>query len=294
MARKLPARPGRLDGRSLRYLIAIGIALFGVIGYYAKRTRNPVTGEMQSVNLTVDQEKALGLKSAPEMARQMGGEVSPSDPAARLVTDIGTRVMQQSDAYTSPYRDNFHFHLLADDKTVNAFALPGGQIFITRALLVRLENEAQLAGVLGHEIGHVIHRHSAEHMAKGQLGQSIATAVGVAGSDDRGGQGAYMAAQVANQMMQLRYSRGDELEADSAGLKYITQAGFDPSEMINVMQILKKASGGGGHGPDFMQTHPDPDARIEAIKKYLAEKYPNGVPANLSKGRPFRARGDDR
>src|SRR5213075_1977176 len=153
------------------------------------------------------------------------------DPDARMVSEVGLKLVKSTEAFNSPYRDNFNYYLLNDSKTVNAFALPGGQIFITRALYDRLENEAQLAGVLGHETGHVIGRHSAEQMASGKLGQMLATAVGVGASDRRdGGYMAAAAAQMANQMFQLKYSRADELEADSFGLKYMAQANFDPSQ----------------------------------------------------------------
>src|SRR5947199_356069 len=124
-----------------------------------------------------------------------------------LVSEVGRRIVERSDAARSPYVDNFHFHLLNDPRTINAFALPGGQVFITRGLFDRLKNEAQLAGVLGHEIGHVIERHSAQQMATGQLGQLLTTAVGVgaSGGQDRG-RTAAMAAAMANQMLTLKYS----------------------------------------------------------------------------------------
>lgn len=276
-------------GGSMRIVIALIIAAVGLFTYYSSTQKNPVTGESQRVALTVDQEKALGLRAAPEMAAKMGGAVDPSrDSQAALVRDVGRRILQQSDAAKSPYSDTFGFHLLNDAQTVNAFALPGGQIFITRALMNRLENEAQLAGVLGHEIGHVINRHSAEQMAKGQLGQSMAAAVGVAASDERGGgQGAYVAAAMANQMLQLRYGRQDELESDNYGLKYMVQAGYDPSQMVRVMEVLKAASGGSGRGPSFLQTHPNPDDRIRHIKEWVARNYPKGIPATLTQGQPL-------
>jgi predicted Zn-dependent protease len=158
-------------GINPRLIIALVIAVVGVVGYLGKKQINPVTGEKQYVNLTVDQEKALGLEAAPQMASQMGGAVDPrSNADAELVADVGQRIVSRSDASKSPYVGNFHFFLLADPQTINAFALPGGQVFITRGLYTRLENEAQLAGVLGHETGHVINRHAAEHMAKSELG----------------------------------------------------------------------------------------------------------------------------
>jgi predicted Zn-dependent protease len=258
-----------------RLAIAAVIALIGIITYFSRTDVNPVTGEKQRVAMNVDQEKALGLQAAPQMAAEMGGAVDPDqDPAAATVARIGAEIVRQSDASRSPYVGNFNFYLLKDPQTVNAFALPGGQIFITRALYDRLQNEAQLAGVLGHEIGHVINRHAAEHMAKGQLGQMLVTAVGVGASDDRNrGQMAAMAAMMANQMLQLKYSRNDELESDAFGLKYMAQAGFTPEAMLEVMQILKEASGGSG-GSAIFATHPDPDARIQRIREYLKEHPP--------------------
>ena len=198
-------------------------------------------------------------------------------------------VLHNSDAARGPYTQNFHYHLLADDKTINAFALPGGQVFITRALLVRLQNEAQLAGVLGHETGHVIERHSAQQMAKGQLGQSIVTAVGVGSSGSRdNGMTETMIANTVNQMRQLSYSREDETQADTRGLQYMSQAGYDPRAMLGVMQILDDVTKQqGGHPPEMLQTHPYPQHRIETINAWLKQYMPNGIPGNLTMGRPL-------
>jgi predicted Zn-dependent protease len=231
---------------------------------------NQVTGEKQHIAMTVDQEVALGLESAPEMARQMGGEADPADPKMLRVAAIGHKVVAGSDASRSPY--TFDFHLLRDPETLNAFALPGGQVFITEGLLEKLEDDAQLAGVLGHEIGHVINRHAAEHMATGQLGQLMTMAVGVAATDEQGrGQRAAMVAAMINQMLQLKYSRNDELEADRVGMDYMTQAGYDPAAMLGVMRILSDASKG-GRTPAILSTHPYPEQRLEEIKRYLASR----------------------
>jgi predicted Zn-dependent protease len=210
-----------------------------------------------------------------------------SDARAAFVSEVGRHIVDSSDAGKpqSPYAGNFQFHLLRDPETINAFALPGGQIFITLGLYDKLEDEAQLAGVLGHEIGHVINRHASEHMAKGQLGGALATAVGVGASDDRGrGYGAAIAAQVANQMLQLKFSRGDESEADSYGLRYMTQAGYDPREMVGVMEILRDASKG-GRTPEILATHPLPDTRLQEIAARIKQMFPDGIPSQLSKGR---------
>jgi beta-barrel assembly-enhancing protease len=283
---------GSQGGRPLpigRLIGALVIALIGLGMYFFNTQVNPVTGEKQRVAMSVDQEMALGLQAAPQMASQMGGDVEPGeDPRAALVDEVGRRIVRQSDARKSPYVENFHFHLLRDPKTINAFALPGGQVFITAGLLDRLDNEAQLAGVLGHEIGHVIARHSAQQMAKGQLGQILTVAVGVGASDDRGGgRNAQLVAAMVNQMSQLRFSRGDESQADHYGLKYMAQAGYDPSAMLDVMNILKEASKG-SRTPEFLATHPDPGNRHEQILAEIKEAYPNGIPSNLTKGQTLR------
>ena len=277
---------GRSGGGKGRLIVAGVIALIAVITYFSRTEINPVTGEKQRIAMTVEQEKALGLQAAPQMAREMGGAVDPErDPAARLVADVGHKIINQSNAQKSPYVGNFNFYLLDDPNMINAFALPGGQIFITRALFNRLENEAQLAGVLGHEIGHVINRHAAEHMAKGQLGQMLATSAGVAASDEGGrGTGAAMAAMMVNQMFQLHYGREDEKESDNYGLQYMQQAGYDPHEMLGVMRILGEANKGGKQ-PEFLSTHPHPETRIEVIKAFLKEHFPNGPSNELSKGK---------
>ncbi len=147
-------------------------------------------------------------------------------------------------------------------ETINAFALPGGQIFITYALFSQL-NEAQLAGVLGHEIGHVIGRHSAERIAESEFWQTLSTGASVGGDmgDLVGGIG---------QNTLLTNGRGDELESDDLGVLFMVQSGYDPYEMIKVMEILKTASGP-NRVPEFQSTHPDPENRIEKIKESIAK-----------------------
>ncbi len=276
----------RGPGIHITWIIGLVIAGFGLLRYFTATQTNPVTGKSERVSLTPQQEVALGARTAPQMAAQMGGEVPRSDPRAALVAEVGQNLVRQINVPNMPWQ--FDFHLLDDPKTVNAFALPGGQIFITTALLSRLENEAQLAGVLGHEIGHVIERHAAERMAKQQLGQSLVNAVAIGASGDHGGYTAAQVAQMANQFVQLKYGREDELQSDGYGVNYMTQAGFDPTEMIHVMEILKKASGGSSQ-PEFMSTHPDPGNRAEQIRGQIKQHFPSGVPNNLTKGRPLES-----
>jgi predicted Zn-dependent protease len=266
-------------GSNLRLWIGVIIAVVSVITYFSHTSVNPVTGEKQHLSMTADQETQLGLASAPEMSAQMGGDVPRDDPEAEEVRYVGKRVWQNSDAARSPYQ--YTYHLLADTNTVNAFALPGGQVFITKALYDDLEDEAELAGVLGHETGHVVERHSAQQVEKSELGSRLVTAVAV-GSQHSLRDG--LAASVADQILQLRFSRKDESQADECGVRFMTQAGYDPRAMIDVMNVLMEQSRG-GHEPEFLVTHPYPEHRIVDIKAQLAGMFPNGVPGNLTRGK---------
>jgi predicted Zn-dependent protease len=278
---------GSRAGFHLSWVAGVAIILFGLVRYFADTQVNPVTGVKQHLSMTADQEMSLGLQAAPQMAGEMGGEADPSDPAAQEVAHIGRQLATRSDAARSPYASNFHYHLLNDAQTVNAFALPGGQIFITRGLLNRLQNEAQLAGVLGHETGHVIWRHAAQQMEKGQLGQMIATGIAVGASNNRNGYAEAAAAQVANQMLQLHYSREDESQADECGVKYMAQAGYDPQEMMGVMNVLKKLEAESpGQTPEMLRTHPLATTRIERVQ-YLLQQADFASNGQYTKGAPL-------
>ena len=155
------------------------MVLVSMVSYCGNKTQNDYTGKVQHLAMTTDQEVAIGLQAAPEMLSQYGGE-SRDPKATAKVEEVGERILRAA-VKSSPYR--FQFHLLADTKTINAFALPGGQVFITEALLRRLHTEGELAGVLGHEIGHVVGRHAAQQLAKQQFAQGIAGAATVASYD---------------------------------------------------------------------------------------------------------------
>lgn len=266
-----------------RLITALIIAIISFAIYMGQTEKNPITGENQRVSLSPSQEVLLGLQSFDQVAQEMGGTVPLTDPAAQEVERVGKFLLTHLKADAIPWK--FQFHLLGDTQTVNALALPGGQVFITLGLYNRMENEAQLAGVLGHEMGHVIERHTAQQMAKSQLGQMLVVAVGTGAGSTGQQDGAFDPVTVAsavNQMVQLRFSRGDESQADEWGLKLMENAGYDPRAMISVMQILKAASGRSGQEAEIFQTHPNPDLRIEQIKAYLQKHPPR---PGLSMGR---------
>ena len=274
-----------------RLLIAIVIAIGGALTYFSSRTTNEITGENQSVALTPQQEIALGLQAQPEMAQQFGGEVSHR--VNDYVEAVGQRIVRQSAAAGTPYQ--FDFHVLADPKTVNAFALPGGQISVTLGMLGRLTTEAELAGVLAHEVGHVVGRHSAEQLSKQQFAQALVGAAGIATADGSmdAQRNAAIAAAVA-QLVTMRFGRQDELQSDSLGVFFMKEAGYDPRGIESLMQILAREGGGRGQ-PEFFSTHPDPGNRVARIREHIAragsggedgaERYRQNVLAFLQAGR---------
>ncbi len=245
----------------IRLLFGAAIVIFAFVKKCNQQEVNPYTGKKQTINMTTDQEIAIGLQSAPSMAQQHGG-LYPNQADQDVVDRVGNKLINSSIARKTPYR--YEFHLLRDPNTINAFALPGGQIFITYALYSKLKNEDQLAGVLGHEIGHVLGKHSAERIAESSFWKTIS--MGASVGADMGG----VASQIANSTL-LKNGRGDELESDDLGVQFMINAGYRPEEMIGVMQILKAASSG-NRVPEHKSSHPDPENRIEHIKAAI-RKY---------------------
>lgn len=253
----------RGNNLKIRLILGVLIVAFAFFKKCSQQEENPYTGRMQTITMTPDQEIAIGLQSAPQMAQQHGG-LHPDTGWQALVDNVGNKLVNNSIAKETPYK--YEFHLLADSKTINAFALPGGQIFITYALFSQLENEDQLAGVLGHEIGHVLGKHSAERIGETEFWKTVSTGASV-GADIGG-----LVGGIGQQTL-LKNGRGDELESDELGVQFMIDAGYNPEELIGVMEILKAAAGP-NRVPEFQSTHPDPDNRIEKIKEAI-RKYKN-------------------
>lgn len=244
----------------IRILIGLAIVAFAFFKKCANTEVNEYTGKEQVISMDPEQEIAIGLQSAPQMAKEYGG-LHPDNSLQAYVDQVGAKLVDNTIARETPYI--YEFHLLADEQTVNAFALPGGQIFITYALYSKLSSEDQLAGVLGHEIGHVIGRHSAERIANSEFWQTVAQGANVGA--DAGG----LVAGIGQNVL-LGNGREDELESDDLGVRFMIKAGYNPREMITVMQLLKAAAGP-NRAPEFKSTHPDPDNRIEKIEEAIVK-----------------------
>ena len=249
-------------------LLTLAVLALAPLAAITGCTTNPATGERQLNMLSRDQEIAIGEDAAPEFLEQGGGEI-PDRDIQRYVSDLGARLAAISERPDLPWA----FYTL-DTEIINAFALPGGKVFISRGLMAKMDNEAQLAGVLGHEIGHVTAQHIGQRMTRQMLIQGVAVGAGVAAQASEEDWVKVLGAGVAvgGQLYALSFSRDQELQADTLGVRYMHRADYNPVGQLQVMQILKDASGGGGL--EMLQTHPLPSTRIDQLESLIARKYP--------------------
>ena len=266
-----------------RFAPPIAVLLLVLLAGCGTTNTNYVTGESQRGAYTWEQEVQLGTEADQQISAQYGLYDDPE--VQRYVERIANEVLQTS-AYTDPEtpanvrNTPFYFRVL-DSPVVNAFALPGGYVYVTRGLLAYLENEAQLAVVLGHEIGHVLARHSSEQAARSQLTQFGLLGAAVLGGVVGGGQvaeGILNYGGAATQLLTLKYGRGAEREADRAGVAYAEFAGYDAAQAARFFVALQRLSANsGGALPNFLSTHPDPGERAQTIPQLAAQYDPQGT-----------------
>lgn len=252
----------------LRFVAAALVALVALVGYCGREETNPVTGESQRVALDAEQEVALGAQAAPRLAARYGG-LEPDSAAQAALDAIGGRIVSRTAAAGTPYR--FDFHVLDDDETLNAFALPGGQVFLTMGLIRALGEDRRVAGVVAHEVGHVLARHGAEQLAKRQLAQGLAGAAAIATYDPENpgsAAGGAIAAAIAH-LVDMRFSREDELEADALAVRLLRGAGYDPEGLLEALDVLARSSSG---VPEFFSTHPAPEHRAARLRTVIEEE----------------------
>ena len=247
----------------IRAVAALFIAIASIFTYCTGTSENPVTGEKQRVGLTIQQEVAVGQQAIGPLMKAHGG-LLPNQKVQDKVDEIGAKLVSAIGT-DLPY--HFSFHALNDPETVNAFALPGGQICITRALLLKLESESQLAAVLAHETSHVVARHSSEQVARQKLSQGLSGAAVIASYDPRNPQSQAQMAVLVAELTNMKFSRSDELEADSLGVKLLSDAGYRPEATLEVIQILEESSK--GSPPEFLSTHPTSENREQKIREAL-------------------------
>jgi predicted Zn-dependent protease len=233
--------------------------------------RNPVTGKSELSLVSESQEIQMGQQASKEVAQSIG--FYKDDKVQSYVADIGKRMAAESERPNLPWE----FHVV-DDAAVNAFAIPGGFIYVTRGLMGVVNTEAELASVIGHEIAHVTHRHSVQQISKAQLAQ-LGLGIGSILSSDIAKFGQLAGAGLG--LLFLKYGRDAENQADQSGLRYALQENYDVREMPKVFQSLSRIgqTGGGGRLPEWLSTHPEPESRIKRTQKVLDTLHlsPNAI-----------------
>ncbi len=244
-------------GRGLAASVALSALLLNV-----SCSVNPATGQQQLAFYNEEEEIQLGRESDEEIVASVGLYDDPELQA--YVEGLGKKLAAESERPNLPWS----FKVL-DDPAVNAFALPGGYIYVTRGLLTHMGSEAELSGVIGHEIGHVTARHGVNQASKQMLAMLGVGLISVLDEDLGTVAGV---ASLGLGLLFLKYSRDDERQADALGLRYMPRSGFDPREMPGVFTVLQGVAEveGGGRLPGWLSTHPDPGARHDRIQKEVA------------------------
>lgn len=233
---------------------------------------NPVSGKKQLSFMSESQEIAIGKENDPAVIAQFG--LYPNDTLQNFIKEMGKKMVAISHRPNLP----FEFRIL-DSDVINAFAVPGGYVYFTRGIMAYFNDEAQFAGVLGHEIGHITARHSSQQYTKQMLTQ-IAFMGGMIFSEKFRNMSEQ--AMQGMELLFLKFSRDDETESDVLGVKYSSAIGYDASHMADFFQTLKRVTEKeGARIPEFYSTHPDPGNRYNEVKKLAAEYQTTNNLTNL-------------
>lgn len=224
---------------------------------------NPITGERELMFFPEEQDLEIGRVYAPELEKYLGGRIK-DEQLQNYINNIGQKISRYS------HKPSWEYHFTAlNHNSINAFALPGGYIFITKGMLEKLETEAQLAGILAHETVHVVARDTSNAMSNQiGLGLLLSTAAYYEGTV-----AGAAAASITQMIINLKYSREDESQADRGGMSYMAAAGYNPFGMVEVMQILEQLHHEGYD--EFLSSHPSPVNRIRYLKIEIDVKYKN-------------------
>lgn len=257
--------------------MAIGLCLLAVAVDVTGCETNPYTGRRQLLMTSVGQEVQMGaqaynqVKSDPKMRpSQDPREIEPVKRVAARIVEAAKRSKYAEMAQ----QFQWEVTVIKDDRTANAFALPGGKMAVYTGIFPMAKTEAGLAAVMGHEVVHALARHGAERMSQGQVAnigmQVVGAAIGIGSKNPALGQATMAALGAGAQVgVLLPFSRKHESEADYVGILLAADAGYDPRESVALWERM--AQSGGGGQPEFMSTHPSNDTRIEQLKEWMPE-----------------------
>jgi predicted Zn-dependent protease len=247
---------------TVRRQMVLSVAAAVTAAALAACATNPVTGEREFSLMSEAQEVQLGKEMHPQVLREMGSYENAE--LQRYVSTVGMRLAKASERPNLPWQ-----FTVVDEPAVNAFALPGGYIYVTRGILAFLHDEEQLAGVLGHEIGHVTARHSAQQYTQATSAGIGLTLLSIFVPEARPFQGV---AETALGVLFLKHGRDDELQADRLGAQYTAKTGWDPrgvAGMLRTLDRLDVARGASEGVPNWLSTHPNPGDRVEKVLAFI-------------------------
>lgn len=235
--------------------------------------RDALTGESTLNLYSYEDEKKMGDEAVQPILAELGG-LYPDQATQDYVNNVGQKIVAAGRTRLrgeAKFPDwEFRFYVV-NTSMINAFALPGGHVFVTRGIMMNCKDESELAGLLGHEVAHVFARHSAERMSEVTL--MIIPVALLAGVDESGGAAAV--GMVAIQLLAMKYGRDDETESDHYGMRFAVRAGYHPTGIVRVMEMLERYTNEhGGPGPEFLSTHPNPGNRVEYLNKQIKKEYP--------------------
>ena len=252
----------------------LGLSLAVTLTACGGCSTNPVTGDRELSLVSEGQEIQMGEQYSKEVVASMG--LVDDQALQTYVSTLGKQLAAESERPNLPWE-----FFVIDDAAVNAFAIPGGKIFVTRGILTHMTDEAELMGVLGHEIGHVTARHSVQQMSRQQLA-GLGLGIGSILSEDIARYG--QIASTGLSVLFLKYGRDAERQADELGFKYMVREGYDPRAMVDMFDILRRTGGEGGRVPNWLATHPYPEERIATTQQRLDTFSLN--PATLQRDQP--------
>ncbi|MGD9691549.1 MAG: M48 family metalloprotease [Phycisphaerales bacterium] len=250
-------------------LAIVGLGLAWALGGCVK---NAATGKRQLNFLSREEEVAIGEQAKTEMTTEYGGAFADADVQA-YVREVGMKLVAhtEGDYRTLPWE----FTLL-DSDVINAFALPGGKVFLSKGLAARLPDEAAMAAVLGHEVGHVTAEHADKRVSSAMITQGLvvgaSAALGATADERTAAVGSMVLGGVGTGFL-LKFGRDEESQADALGMRYMTRAGYSPHGMVSVMEVLTEASKGAERQWEILSTHPDPERRLKWAREAVRGGY---------------------
>jgi len=259
--------------------MALLMGFLAIVAFTVSSNTPVAQTQAPAIELGPQHDAALGHRSVRQMESQYGGLCSDAN-LQKTVQQIGARLVQQSSAGQGPFQ--FTFHVLADERITNAFAIPGGHIYVTSALVRKLNSNGEIAAILAHEMAHVVQRHGIGRLANATLADGQTGAVVMASFVDESHPANVTGPQVAEliaETVDLCYIQDEEQHSDLQAVQFLAQAAFDPNGLIRALRLLQTTET--GQQTAFVKTHPNPIRRITNIQKEIQRVFPQGVPKDF-------------